>query len=51
MKKFRISFYSGPSVYDSLLFREYIFSKNVDEAEEYAKQKSFAWYEIAEVKE
>ena len=51
MKKFRISFYTGPSVYDSLLFREYTFSKNVDEAEEYAKQKSFAWYESAEVKE
>ena len=51
MKKFRISFYTGPSVYDSLLFRENIFSKNVDEAEEYAKQKSFAWYDIAEVKE
>ena len=51
MKKFRISFYTGPSVYDSLLFREYIFAKNVDEAEEHAKQKSFAWYEIAEVKE
>lgn len=51
MKKFRISFYTGPSVYDSLLFREYIFTKNVDEAKEYAKQKSFAWYEIAEVKE
>ena len=28
MKKFRISFYTGPSVYDFLLFREYIFSKN-----------------------
>ena len=51
MKKFRISFYTGPSVYDSLLFREYIFAKNVDEAEEYAKQKGFAWYEITEVKE
>ena len=51
MKKFRISFYTGPSVYDSLLFREYIFSENVDEAEEYAKQKNFAWYDIAEVKE
>ena len=51
MKKFRISFYTGPSVYDSLLYREYIFSKNADEAEEIAKQKDFAWYEIVEVKE
>lgn len=51
MKKFRISFYTGPSVYDALLLREYIFTKNADEAEEYAKQKDFAWYEIAEVKE
>ena len=51
MKKFRISFYTGPSVYDPLLFREYICAKNVDEGEEYAKQKSFVWYEIAEVKE
>lgn len=51
MKKFRISFYTGPSVYDSLLYREYIFAKNVDEAEAIARQKSFAWYEISEVKE
>lgn len=51
MKKFRISFYTGPSVYDALLLREYIFAKNADSAEEYAKQKDFAWYEIAEVKE
>lgn len=51
MKKFRISFYSGPSVYDALLYREYIFAKNVNEAEMQAKQKDFAWYEIMEVKE
>ena len=51
MKKFRISFYTGPSVYDSLLLRKYIFAKNVDEAAEYAQQKSFEWYEIVEVKE
>ena len=51
MKKFRISLYSGPSVYDSLLYREYIFAENADKAEMLAKQKDFAWYEIAEVKE
>ena len=51
MEKFRISFYTGPSVYDALLYREYIFAKNASEAEEYAKQKDFSWYEIVEVKE
>lgn len=51
MKKFRISFYSGPSVYDSLLYREYIFAQNANDAEKIAKQKDFAWYEIVEVKE
>lgn len=51
MKKFRISFYTGPSVYDSLLYREYIFAKNANDAKEFAKQKDFAWYEIVEVKE
>lgn len=51
MKKFRISFYTGPSVYDALLYREYIFAKNVDEAKALARQKDFAWYEIMEVKE
>ena len=51
MKKFRISFYSGPSVYDALLYREYIFAENADKAEMLAKQKDFAWYEIVEVKE
>ena len=51
MKKFRISFYTGPSVYDALLYREYIFAKNINDAKEIAKQKSVAWYEIAEVKE
>lgn len=51
MKKFRISFYTGPSVYDALLLREYIFAQNASEAEEYARQKGFAWYEITKVKE
>ena len=51
MKKFRISFYTGPSVYDALLYREYIFAKNANDAEKIAKQKDFAWYEIVEVKE
>ena len=51
MKKFRISFYTGPSVYDSLLYREYIFAQNVNEAKKYAREKDFTWYEIVEVKE
>lgn len=51
MKKFRISFYTGPSVYDALLYREYIFAQNASEAEKCAKQKDVAWYEIMEVKE
>ena len=51
MKKFRISFYTGPSVYDALLYREYIFAKNANDAEKIAKQKDFAWHEIVEVKE
>ena len=51
MKKFRISFYTGPSVYDVLLYREYIFAKNINDAKEIAKQKDFSWYEIVEVKE
>ena len=51
MKKFRISFYTGPSVYDALLYREHIFAKNANDAEKIAKQKDFAWYEIVEVKE
>ena len=50
MKKFRISFYTGPSVYDSLLYREYIFAQNVNEAEKYAKKKDFAWFDIVTVK-
>ena len=51
MKKFRISFYTGPSVYDSLLYREYIFAQNASEAEKYARQKDFAWFDIVTVKE
>lgn len=51
MKKFRISFYTGSSVYDSLLYREYILAKDADEAKALAKQKGFAWCEIVEVKE
>lgn len=50
MKKFRISFYTGPSVYDALLYREYIFAKNASEAKEYARQKGFAWFDIVTVK-
>ena len=53
MKKFRISFYTGPSVYDARLYREYIFAKNANDAEKITKQKQkdSAWYEIVEVKE
>lgn len=51
MKKFRISYYSGPSVYDALLYRKYIFAENAKEAETQAKQEDFIWYEVSEVKE
>lgn len=51
MKKYRISFYTGASVYDALLFREYITAKNTEEAEDIAKSKCYPWYEIIEVRE
>ena len=51
MKKYRISFYTGPSVYDALLFREYVTAKNTVEAEDIAKSKCCPWYEIIEVRE
>ena len=51
MKKYRISFYTGPSVYDALLFREYVTAKNTAEAEDIAKSKCCPWYEIIEVRE
>ncbi len=51
MKEFRISFYTGPSVYDALLYREYVFAKSAADAEALARNKGFAWWEIAEVKE
>ena len=51
MKKYRISFYTGPSVYDALLFREYVTAKNTAEAEDIAKSKCCPWYESIEGRE
>lgn len=51
MKKYRIDFYTGPSVYDALLFREYVTAKNTAEAESIAKNKCYPWYDIIEVRE
>ena len=54
-RKFRISFYTGPSVYDALLRREYVIEEDMEQANVraaiIAKECSYRWWDIVEVKE